>query len=107
MTQKNKSRSLVLFTLLLFVCCAALPSCAIEGPPKVSSQIRLQRFVLALGDAVVMTKGTELVLEKAPHLMPILDVNEDGKLTVTELMTLDFEDPATLALLFVALEELT
>lgn len=74
--------------------------------PKVSAQERLTNFVAALGDVAVQIKGTEYVKAHAPHLMPILDVNQDGTLSVPELMSLDFEEPATLALLFFALEEL-
>lgn len=105
MTTNPRLRRLPLL-LLLFLACALCIGCKALDTPKVPASERLANFAATLTDVVVQLKGTQFILEKAPHLMPILDLDRNGVLSLAELASIDLEEPATLVLLFLALEEL-
>jgi hypothetical protein len=93
--------SLLLF-LPLFMLAA---SCQSANRPAGGTRERIQRFAVAFGEAIVQTKGTEVVKKHAPHLMPIIDADHNDVLSLQEILALDFEDPAILALVIIGIEE--
>lgn len=87
-----------LLTLLLF-----LSSCAgfRETPADGGLRQQLIETLTVFGDAAVRLKGTELLREKAPHLLPLVDkAPVDGQVSLAEMVSfVQNADAATIVML--------
>lgn len=65
----------------------ALVSCGTATPSRTPEQWKADVLEIAtlVGDVVVQTKGTAWVLREAPELMPVLDTDKNGVLTLAEV----------------------
>ena len=68
-----------------------------------ASKARIARFTGSV-DPVLAGPFTLFLRAKAPELIPILDTDGNGQVTLTEIAEIDPKDPATLALLVAALQ---
>lgn len=88
----------VLLTLLLF-----LSSCAgfRDVPADGGLRQQLIETLTVFGDAAVRLKGTELLREKAPHLLPLVDkAPVDGQVSLAEMVSfVQNADAATIVML--------
>ena len=88
----------VLLSLCLFLCsCAGFR----ETPPDGGLRQQLIESLTVFGDAAVRLKGTELLREKAPHLMPFVDkAPADGQVSLAEIVSfIEGADAATIVML--------
>jgi len=72
-----------------------LCSCWGGGDP---GRERLQSFVESTADLAIQKVGTAYLKEKAPFLVPLLDTNEDGFVSLDEVRELE-GSPESMALL--------
>lgn len=101
----------VLFAAALIVVpLMVLMSCASTGAPSSAAQTRERIVAIArvFGDAYVRMKAAPLLQREAPHLLPIVDRDGDGTVTLAEIEALSvaaFEDPIVATIVIVAVEE--
>lgn len=87
-----------------------LASCASAGAPPSAAQTRERIIAIArvFGDAYVRIKAAPLLEREAPHLLPIVDGDGDGTVTLAEIEALSvdaFADPIVATIVIVAVEE--
>lgn len=82
---------LLLLPMFLMACTAS--------PASKSKVDRLLGIARAIGDPVIQAEGAKLVLEYAPELMPVLDANGDGVITLAELEGAEISEEAAAILL--------
>ena len=87
-----------------------LASCASTGAPPSAAQTRARIIAIArvFGDAYVLLRAAPLLQREAPHLLPIVDRDGDGVVTLAEVegLTVDaFADPLVATIVIVAVEE--
>ena len=80
----------------------ALAGCSFFDNP--TTRDRIEEQALEAADELMRGPVTDLIKAKAPMLMPVLDANEDGKVSLEEAREIDIEDPATLATLVLAVQ---
>lgn len=99
----------ILFCLLLPFTLITLPTACKSSPNTNASgadvRQRLGALAQSFGAVAMQTYGTAAINKYAPHLIPILDVNQDKTIQLEELMALDFEDPAILSMTILAIED--
>lgn len=99
----NSFKSLLLFVLLLpFMACKSTPT---TNTSSADVRQRLGALAQSFGAVAMQTYGTAAINKYAPHLIPVLDVNQDKTIQLEELMALDFEDPAILSMTILAIED--
>lgn len=96
--------ALIALEILMLVGCAS--------PGGTSSAARNRERIVAIarvfGDAYVRLKAAPLLQREAPHLLPIVDRDGDGTVTLAEIEALSvaaFEDPIVATIVIVAVEE--
>lgn len=87
-----------------------LASCSSTGAPPSAAQTRERIVAIArvFGDAYVRLRAAPLLQREAPHLLPIVDRDGDGTVTLDEIESLSvaaFEDPIVATIVIVAVEE--
>lgn len=75
---------------VLLAGCGSAP--AIKSPTE-----RLRGIARALGDVWLRTEGTIRLRARAPHLLPLLDADADGAISLPEVLAVELEDAAALA----------
>ncbi len=109
---KKTSRALaVLFAVALIALpLLTLASCASPGATPSAAQTRERIVAIArvFGDAYVRLRAAPLLQREAPHLLPIVDRDGDGTVTLAEIEALSvdaFADPIVATIVIVAVEE--
>lgn len=105
MKTNERRRRVPLLLLLLGACLFMAMACSTTGDTQPSAD-KLLRFAEALGDAAIQVEGTKAVLERAPHLMPLLDANKNGVLELAEVLAFQWDNPADLAAAYLIISEL-
>jgi hypothetical protein len=73
-------KALVLSSLLLLSSCGVLRDAPADG----GLRQQLIEFVTVAGDAAMRLEGTRLLNEHAPQLVPMLDKDRDGSVSLAE-----------------------
>lgn len=87
-----------LLVVLLLAACTSSP----ERPPP---RERLLAAAEIIGDAMIRTRGTELIKEHAVQLMPLLDEDGDQIITLADIKAASL-DPVNALILLVVLQPL-
>jgi hypothetical protein len=82
-----------------------LPSCAGSGTPAPLGQ-QLLPILTGFGDAAVRLYLAPAIAERAPALLPLLDTDSDGVVTLEELQAADLSSPALAVALLLTIERL-
>lgn len=87
-----------------------LAGCASPGGTSSAAQNRERIVAIArvFGDAYVRLRAADLLRREAPHLLPIVDRDGDGVITLAEVegLAVDaFADPVVATIIIVAVEE--
>lgn len=108
---RNTSRVLaVLFAVALIALpLLMLASCATTSASSAAqNRDRIVAIARVFGDAYVRLRAADLLRREAPHLLPIVDRDGDGVVTLAEVegLTVDaFADPLVATIVIVAVEE--
>lgn len=88
--------------LLLTSCKTPEPG---EQPSEPISVADIVALFTGLTTVAIELEGTAVVMEKAPHLMPLLDTDKDGILEISDLQAINPQDPASMLRTYLAVRE--
>lgn len=100
--------AVLLLTALLSLLATACATGSTMQPSAEQTRDRILAIAQTFGDAYVRLKAADLLRREAPHLLPIVDRDGDGVVTLAEVegLTVDaFADPIVATIVIVAVEE--